>query len=52
MKLAGTSLQHLVQSAQIGEDEIERARVRADHPNVQAAYDAYITMLALSKQYD
>ena len=52
MKLAGTSLQHLMQSAQIGEDEIERARTRADHPNVRAAYDAYITLLALSKKYD
>lgn len=52
LKFLNRQLEALMSDAQIGAEELERARVRVDHPNVQAAYDAYITLLALTKQYD
>jgi hypothetical protein len=52
IKLPTLAVERLVQNAKIGFDELERARARADHPNVQEAYDAYITLLALSTKYD
>ena len=52
MTLAQTALENLILQAKLGNEEIARARDRADYPNVQAAYDAYITLLALSKKYD
>jgi hypothetical protein len=52
MKIPTLSFERLVLNAKIGFDEVQRARDRADHPNVQEAYDAYITLLALSTKYD
>jgi hypothetical protein len=52
IKFAQQAFESLVLHAKIGVEEIERARERVAHPNVQAAYDAYITLLALSKTYD
>ena len=52
LKLAQQSFENLVIQAKIGNEEIARARDRVGYPNVQAAYDAYITLLALSKKYD
>lgn len=52
IKVPKQSFELLVLNAKIGFDEIARARERASHPNVQEAYDAYITLLALSTKYD
>jgi hypothetical protein len=46
------AFERLVLNSKIGFEELERARARTDHPNVQDAYDAYITLLALSTKYD
>jgi hypothetical protein len=52
LKFAQGTLETLIMDAKIGQEELARARVRVDYPNVQAAYDAYITLLALSTKYD
>lgn len=52
LTLAQQSFENLVLQAKIGNEELARARDRVEYPNVQAAYDAYIMLLALSKKYD
>lgn len=52
MKMPKVAFERLVLESKIGLEELRRARDRADKPNVQEAYDAYIMLHALSKNYD
>lgn len=51
IKLNVKSFESLIVAAKIGQEETMRRIATEQHPNVQAAYEEYLTLLALTQKY-
>lgn len=52
VKFTKHTFEQLVHNAQVGSEETARREEMALLPNVQAAYNEYLTLLSLSRRYD